>query len=237
MSLHRNVETEIFSETYPTRVKNTPPFPEFIHDFDRVGNLSDVINGSHRMDEAYLSWQTIRKNGAQISNGSTPLNLNFRTGFEGYLVGQAQSQEEAFDHLLQLGLRTWNSIRMQHKHSWSVRNNMEKTIMGGKADFASLERWSAIFGAMLARERMVLYRSAEAMQFRNQTREKVLRLPAIQYSRTDTGLLVEEYVLPSEEIMPIEPNNLNDEQTLAWTTMRRVGQLGHPIIRETLRAS
>lgn len=145
MSLRRNVETGIFSETYPTRVKNTPPFPEFIHDFDRIGNLFDVINGSHRMDKAYLSWQTIRKNGAQATNGSMPINFNYRTGFEGYLVGQAHSQEEAFDHLLKLGLSAWDSIRMQHKHSRSVRNNMEKTIMGEKVDLASLERWSAIF--------------------------------------------------------------------------------------------
>lgn len=75
------------------------------------------------------------------------------------------------------------------------------------------------------------------MSFRNQTKEKVMRLPEIQYSRTNSGLLVEEYVLPEADIKPVEPNSLNDEQTLAWKTARNVGQLGHPIIRELLRVS
>lgn len=237
MSLRRTVETGIFSEAYPTRVVNTPPFPEFIQSFETTGDLPSVIKRSHKMDKAWLSWQMIRKHGAQTSSGSMPLNFNYRTGFEGYLVGQAHSQEEAFDHLLKLGLSTWASIRMQHKHSWSVRNNMEKTIMGEKVDLASLERWYAIFGAMLARERMILYRNNEAMSFRNKTKDKIMRLPGIQYSRTDSGLLVEEYVLPEAELKPVEPNGLNDEQTLAWKTMRKVGQLGHPIIRESLRVS
>ena len=232
--LQSELERNSIPET-GTSIQNEPPFLEFIENVTwKEGDddlLRSMVAKSHSHDPAYLGWQRVRK-------GLNPCG-NFQTGFEGYLVGAADSPGAVRELLLATGIDIWNGIRLEHKHSFQRRNKLEKVIRGESSDPAAIAEWSAILGATLARQRARLLLNPQAKQFQSEVKQQVATLPKIQYV-LEAGELRQKYMLPALQpclSTPLTDGYLTDQEELAAVIMQEIGKFGHPLVRSALRVA
>ena len=179
------------------------------------------------MDKAYLALLTVRKE-------------NFGTGFEGYLVGNVTTEDEAITRLVGLGMGIWDAIYRLHKHSYAHRKQLEKVIRGESSSVSAIEEWAAIFGAELARQRAQLLHNPEGQAFRSETKRRVEFLPAIEYQVDSTSQVRQSYVLPKTTQLN-NPKKIvggfTDREQLAVLTVQEIGKFGHPLLRAAMQVS
>ena len=222
-----------------TFFENKPPFTGLLQLIPTQEMLEKIIKTSHVLDRAYFSWLKVRKDGIPLSNSSSK-KVTFETGFEGYSVGRVSSKDELLSDIISDGKRLWNGIRLLHKHSQLSKNGLEKAVRGEPCRIEYLDEWMTIFGAELARKRAQILSNQQALAFRMQIKKLVENLPLITYSLNPQGIGMQTYYLPCDPVQTtvsvdaLQNLNLNDEEALAFLTMKNIGKFGHPLLRQTI---
>ena len=120
----------------------------------RAGELHDLIEHSRHYDRAYLAWELVRRK-------RNPFFLE-GTGFEGYLIGAANSPDEALHHVLRIGEGMLRTMLALHRNDPRFRSRLMKALDGELDDPEAIEEWSAQLGAALARLRVNLINNPQA---------------------------------------------------------------------------
>lgn len=217
------------------KVTSLPPFLSYIEaaiwKAQNETEVRHVVEQSHKIDQSFLGWEVNRK-------GNTPVGFH-GTGYEGFFVGRDVSQDEVHAQLLEMGIDIWRGIRLQHRHSYGRRLELEKVIRGESHASSAVEEWMAIFGASLARQRAQILTNKAAQEYRSQTKSRVSTLPKITYVLDPQGQVQQEYYVPAQPVSDVGGlfQGLRDEEELALTTMQNIGKFGHPLVRSAAEFS
>lgn len=199
----------------------------------RAGELHDLIEHSRHYDRAYLAWELVRRK-------RNPFFLE-GTGFEGYLIGAANSPDEALHHVLRIGEGMLRTMLALHRNDPRFRSRLMKALNGELDDPEAIEEWSAQLGATLARLRVNLNNNPQADAFHDSTYRLVGALPPIAYHEGDDSLK-QTYVLASGQTpdglrVSVDPRALKPSEQDAWMVVNGVGRFGHPLVRQYVESS
>lgn len=215
------------------KIHNAVPFSAAIHGtlILRDVPLDALITTSHRYDDAYLAWQTVRKT-------RNPF-FDIGTGFEGYFFGECQSPEDALTAILDIGETMLTSVIRLHRYENRFHTRMLRTLAGECQDTDTLYEWAAQFGAVLGRLRLKVRDNPAAYHFQWETYQMVLRLPDIAYD-DDGRTISQDYAVAGSSAsemfnrITLSTDMLRPDQRDAWMVAQTVGQFGHPLVREYL---
>lgn len=213
-------------------VQSEVPFGAIIRSWlpCRAYRLDDFVDSSRAYDSRYLAWETVRK-------ARNPFFVN-GTGFEGYLVGQCNSPEEALNTILSVCQGSLERIARLYRYNWEFRSRLFKVLRREHGDSKAIAEWSAQLGAILGLLRCNVYRTPAAQQFQTQTYLLTTQLPPIDYI-DHGGHLDQRYMLICDNgehfvKVRVEPGILKPSQEDAWMVAEHIGEFGHPLIREYL---
>lgn len=198
--------------------------------------IADVEKNSHGVDRAYLGWQHVRLGGVPLD--STKNRITANTGFEGYFIGKARSQEELLVELLKIGQDAWSRVKRINKFDYKRIKDLQMTILGDTCcSVDSAVAWAAELGSQIARLRMNLINNPQALHFQSNTRQVTADLPLIEYTVFDESSIKQKYLLPKKnaDSIVLKCNGLTEEQNFYWQVVSNIGKFGHPLVRSALR--
>jgi len=195
--------------------------------------LNHLVKHSHIYDPNYLAWETVRK-------GINPFFVK-GTGFEGYFIGVCHSPAETIDAIIAQCQQILDRIARLYRYEYGFRSRLIKTLCRESADPRAINEWSAQLGATLARLRCNLDNNFEAQKFQSHTYRTIHNLPPIRYwEDKDVVNLKQNYaynaLLGSRKVLQIDSHIIQPAHQDAWRVAEAIGEFGHPLIREYLRA-
>lgn len=225
-------ETQEFEARAGEKIISTPPLLAFVESalWDKSpAEIQAIVAQSHRFDHQYSTWETVRKAGV-------PQVGAFKTGFEGYLVGRANSSDEALHMLLSFGNEIWDGLRARYRHSYSHRRMLEKVVLGESQDPAGITEWNTLFGASIAKRRAEISQNTAAQLFRDTVKTQASALPQVRYVVQPNGAVTQEYYVARKPATPQVPSSFrNDAEQLSLLTMANIGRFGHPLFRAAIK--
>jgi hypothetical protein len=213
----------------PFTVQTEVPFGASIGVWLRINGLApdELLTASHRYDQQYLAWETVRKcRNPFFENG---------TGFEGYLVGTCQTIEQALEQVVAVGQASLDSISRLYRFNYGFKSRLMKTLTGEYHDPKAMSEWSAQLGAAAARLRCRLLYNSQAAAFREQTYRIVGKLPGIRYF--NKGQTIKQTYtlgfcgLDHVRQVSIDVGQLRPSDQDAWIVAHFIGRFGHPLVR------
>ena len=217
------------------KIIKEPPFLSYLEYAcweAHLDSFDDIIKQSRVFDRPFLSWERVRL-------GVTPVGA-LGTGFEGYVVGECVSEDEAISSLLEMGTAVWASIDRMYPNMYAKKKEIEKVLRGESCNLEALEKLHTLFGALRARAAAKLHTNTQAQAFRNHTKQLVESLPQIAYIVDEQGAVVQqEYTVPSEPVLGrlSTLSGLSAKEELAAVTMMEIGKCGHPLFRAALKVA
>ncbi len=194
--------------------------------------LDHFASESHRYEQRYLAWETVRK----VRN---PFFVN-GSGFEGYFVGRYQQPEDTLDAILLVCQQLLDRIARLHRFDGGLRRNLLRVLLRERSDTQVMQEWAAQFGATVGTLRTYLCHNPQAQQFQAETYRVAQFLPPIHYSE-QTYHLEQDYAVAGQplsevEKLLVEVQLLKPIQQEAWLVAEHIGEFGHPLVREYLAA-
>jgi hypothetical protein len=109
------------------------------------------------------------------------------------------------------------------------------------SDPKAIHIWSAYLGAALGRLRCQVSTSKEAVLFQTRTYRIVGSLPPMVYQEIQKDVR-QTYAVGADEVKPVSrlaitTGTLNPCQQEAWLVAERIGEFGHPLVRQFLDAA
>ncbi|PIR63742.1 MAG: hypothetical protein CO156_00665 [Candidatus Pacebacteria bacterium CG_4_9_14_3_um_filter_40_12] len=226
-----NVEKQ---EKFGHKIISVPPLLEYVENAiwkaEDEAEVKRLLDASREHERRYFGWEMNRK-------GITPVGFLY-TGLEGFLVGLGLSADEAHARIMQYGLDIVDGIYRAHSTSYDSRKQLERVMRGESSRAAAVEEWSAILGATLARRRAEITTNHSAQEYRRMVSERAQTLPKIKYTVDSNGQIKQEYFIATE---PVSATNApayspkNDREAYAQLVTRRIGIVGHPLLRAAMR--
>lgn len=217
------------------QVNNNVPFGQPILVWSEIGDpkLNILVERSHIYDPRYLAWESVRK-------GINPFFVK-GTGFEGYFVGVCSSPTQTIEVITNCCQQILDRIARLYRHEYKFRSRLIKTLCRESADPRAMNEWSAQLGATLAQLRCNLDHNFEAQKFQTQTYNFTHQLPPIRYwEDKNAALLKQNYaftmLLENRKVLLIDPRSIPPAHQDAWMVAESIGEFGHPLVREYLRA-
>jgi hypothetical protein len=217
------------------QVNTDVPFGQPILVWSEISDarLNKMVERSHLFDSHYLAWETVRL-------GLNPFFVK-GTGFEGYLIGVCESPAQTIEVIMTYCQNMLDRIARLYRHEYTFRSRLIKTLCRESDDPRAMNEWSAQLGATLAQLRCNLDHNLEAQKFQSQTYRIVHNLPPIHYwEDKDATLLKQSYAfsapLDNRKVLLIDSRNITPAHQDAWMVAEAIGEFGHPLVREYLRA-
>ncbi len=102
------------------------PYEPLIKLAIQIGVSGRVEKKSHTIDQAYLRWEQVRRNGVPLDENQSKKKITYKTGFEGYFVGSVFSTEKLLEELLKIGEDAWRGILLLHRKNPAKIQELKK---------------------------------------------------------------------------------------------------------------
>lgn len=235
-----NPETSTRWEEY---VKPLPIVPyllvEVEETFNAPGLRDPLLEASHRFDQMYIGWLTVRNLRALEIIGNSPL----KAGTEGYHVGFSTNAADVVIKEAILGQKILDREVRNYLYEPERRRIIDGFIHGQRPTLRHLPILNDVFIALLTESRLQVATSRDPLakkanaEFRETTKALVTGAPPLSYASRDNQL-THAYCLPKITVKnSIKGPELSDvpiqyRDGMLFTVWG--GFMGHPSIREIL---